>query len=623
MKFINKYQDGGSVPFMVYAPKPQQGEQPSSQSQQDKKSSDDDSKLSNSIINKLLDNSIPSDAKLFLEKVSSFSNNLLSDKNPIETLLSTPEGFNTIMNDLISIKHNKDDLIKTKDNLITNGGLGEIAIDVSGNVIGRDKEGKISKLTLDQYSANKDNFQLLTNNELLELRAYDKNMAFNNSIISILKNGEGMENVRSTIQSTISNLKYQKSNSYSTIDPKTNSIIEGLSLLEDGVNIETTASSNRVHMKEALTYLYSTMPQNQRNLLKAKATQLGYDPNTGSLELISLMMTAGTSEEITQKLKATPGGSGSGSGSDSGTMKSVKQIENWVTNKGEESVDSIKLGGNYTMILPSYKFKRLETSDGKTFDTKYPSVEQVITSAFPALSTTNSVMFGDKILKGREANRVILDGSGYQKVYLPFDKKIYDDKKIYVPDLNLLKEYEKIVEKIKTNNITDKNEKINLFKTAGLLEYLNKDLEFDTNIDRSDLVQPFFHGTGIAQKGDVGFGLWDNISDSFEDVSDNYDNDVLSEMIKSASGDDKAADYWGISWVANDYISGNVFFHTSDDGIAASTQSGNLGLSKDEFNRNTVERKINESKSRSFVRQESENGRFTLDNLSNLPSKVK
>lgn len=171
-------------------------------------------------------------------------------------------------------------------------------------------------MSIDEYSKNKDNYQLLTNNDLLQMRSYDKNGAFNNSMISILQNGEGMENVQKTIKGVVDQMKVQKQKGEQFLDASQSNILKGIDGLQGLLKVGESQESSRIYAQQALEYLYTTLPQSQRNLLRAKAAQMGLDPTKGALDIIKQNIIFGTQESKEQSLdlQKKPGDSGSGEG---------------------------------------------------------------------------------------------------------------------------------------------------------------------------------------------------------------------------------------------------------------------------------------------------------------------
>jgi hypothetical protein len=80
-----------------------------------------------------------------------------------------------------------------KSKLYENGGIGEAAISANGEVVVKNAEGGINIIPISKF--NPEEHQAVSNNELIQLRAYDKSLSFNNNLTSILKNGEGTANI--------------------------------------------------------------------------------------------------------------------------------------------------------------------------------------------------------------------------------------------------------------------------------------------------------------------------------------------------------------------------------------------------------------------------------------------
>ena len=86
-----------------------------------------------------------------------------------------------------------------------NGGINELAITDRGQIFCSNSEGDFQLLSLDQLKENPE-YQPLTNSELLYYRAQSPQLANNNELLKVVKNGIGIESVTKMIQDSIGNL---------------------------------------------------------------------------------------------------------------------------------------------------------------------------------------------------------------------------------------------------------------------------------------------------------------------------------------------------------------------------------------------------------------------------------
>jgi hypothetical protein len=104
-------------------------------------------------------------------------------------------------------KANKEWYDKAYDKLRTDGALNEYAIDSTGHFIGMNVEGDFERFTAQQVTDGEiGDYELLTNSNLLDIRARYPNAAFNSNLIMEAANGISMQQVTEHISKVIQNL---------------------------------------------------------------------------------------------------------------------------------------------------------------------------------------------------------------------------------------------------------------------------------------------------------------------------------------------------------------------------------------------------------------------------------
>lgn len=198
-------------------------------------------------------------------------------------------------------KFYKEHYDKAVENLESNQGLSEAAIDSYGNVIMKDTEGRVQKVAAsDLQNAYAAGYQNVTNSQLLTQRSEDINSSFNGDLIAVAENGIGMKFIDDKIKDLISQVKSdsEEFQTYTKITGDKDAIKGGLALLpklqqsiSSSGSLQDTiqglyksgqlTESNVDQLSAALTYLQESLPQNAQTLLltktkgdQAKALQL-------------------------------------------------------------------------------------------------------------------------------------------------------------------------------------------------------------------------------------------------------------------------------------------------------------------------------------------------------------
>ena len=185
-------------------------------------------------------------------------------------------------------------LVKEKD------GIQEAAVTSDGRVIVREKgNNQIQAVDPSEYFKNRNKYQIQTNGELLYARAHDKNMAFNNSVLSIVQNGTSMTEISKFVNDFISKLGTSSQPIEGYTAKQAQKILGGVQALQDASkeNIESMpidgiykvklkSSTQNEQASYAISAIYNSLNANQKALLKMHSN--GKD--SGALELIKEMV---------------------------------------------------------------------------------------------------------------------------------------------------------------------------------------------------------------------------------------------------------------------------------------------------------------------------------------------
>lgn len=194
---------------------------------------------------------------------------------------------------------------KALDNVKSNGGLNEAAIDQYGQVYMTN--GKDYKL-MSPEEAKQSGWKQMTNQDLLYLRANDPNLSGKDEILNVVNNGIGISQVTKMIQDSIGNLGTNSNSETAYATTQQGQLIQGLNdfikaaqetgqydaSIEDLYKAQIINKTQASQASQAIAYIYKTLPQNAKSLLKTR-TQGGTDKE--ALNLVSTLVLSKTSED--------------------------------------------------------------------------------------------------------------------------------------------------------------------------------------------------------------------------------------------------------------------------------------------------------------------------------------
>lgn len=247
-----------------------------------------------------------------------------------------------------------------------NGSLEEYAITPAGKLVVQFEDGTIQEVAPSEYHNLNRNCAILTNNDLLNLRAQSPNLINDNSVLSIVNNGIGMEKVSELILKHFQNLgtsEYQRSGptwvingqrygAYELVAKTIEQLNGGFELYgqaqlrPDGTyDTQVISKQQTEQFKQALSWLIGSLPKNALQVLTARAAIDGIDPEKLLTNLI------GSTMSVTNTIKFTydefdeesTGGRSSGSSEDPKDLKYGIASE-WVKGYGALGIIRISPG---------------------------------------------------------------------------------------------------------------------------------------------------------------------------------------------------------------------------------------------------------------------------------------
>ena len=462
---IQKYQYGASyTPISREVMGQSQGEPATSPSSEKK----DDKLIEQEIIKVLGENGIPTDVDYFLSQAQSFlqdSTNIFSGKktNTMSQLIRLRSLANRLQHNNALYK-NATDRIK-----VENTGS-DVAISNDGNLYVYDGES-VKKVTPTDYSKNPEEYQVLTNAELIHLRERDPELKFDESILHDLSNSIGMKSIMEQIIGAIKKFGTSTQKGYTVkAGGQVQRGLEALMSLDpDGLyEIETSDSKAAQDINSAIIYLYKNLNTNAKNVLRATTAAEGLNPSDVNdvTRILKEALFEHTDTSIkVNAIKDPTKGSGSGSGDSAGSQ--IKEVwGDFVTKDGGSyrNTNIVMPGGNVSFNVPAKHYNFIEGKENTAIDNVTlgdESFNNLISKGL--IDTRRTSYIGDLPIDNMAfaGKDIIVDNTrGGTVMYLP----IKQDGEL---DLSMMKQMSEIQDQIIKSRITNTEAKKKIWEDNG------------------------------------------------------------------------------------------------------------------------------------------------------------
>lgn len=535
MKIQFKQQGGAMPPYVSYTPfvPASQSNIPIQQQQQQQSTTIKDSTKQDMSDKDLLN---------MIEKIDGLPNDMeniileLKQMYTIQSILpstsSSKKLVDLYLNSLYKAKvanFNKKEFDDTYNLVKSNKGLSEVAITTDGNLVAQNlNTGEIKQLTVNDYLSNKQKYEeqgikLLTNSNLLYIRAHYPQFTFKNEIFQIVENGIGLEKVQNLLKDNVSTLGKTENTIITDVYKQNGKVVAGMEILQNLKGTNTSidglyeakkiTSEQRQQAKAAVEYLYATLPENAKTLLDLKSGK----GKGGSLKLIEYLILSKSdikqSNELTYKGDYNLNGTKRSSGSKNGDSDNLKYntAAQLLLGVGYKSNFVIQDGTSDGIVVRSNEFPA--TNGQQTLGKS--SLLDLTKSDYGGILQFKDATMGGIPISQNALNKVITDG-----IVHSLDMIIDQDaaqKRIIKPDLKALKRKQQADDYIKQNNIDEKD----INKVNEVYKNFNLPMLYDQN-GRLNAVSyarfAVFDGTAISS-------AFENSSDS-----DITFNDYLKEL---------------------------------------------------------------------------------------------
>lgn len=583
---IPKLQQGGAAPpFVSWSPIPTTPVAPTTETEgtpsKSESSNSEDGLLSKDMVKLLMENGLPSDVEAFTESMNRlYTDPMYRTTGKLDTTALSSQYLGIISN-INKIKYNKELYDSNIKRLTENGGLSDIAISNVGRMVVQNLEtGEFSQITPTEYYENPELYKAVTNGDLAHLRAINPKLAFNSDIFNVLNNGIGQEEIQKYINTAISDLGKTISSSSEYVSAEGQKLMNGINqlienpkvrsyIVSDGVyKITSEEESNVEQAKSALDYLYSTLPENAKNYIRAKAAINGLDPKTGFNQVLASLMKSkiSTKSDLKVDFDSTLTKAKNGTSDDSkGTIEVTqdRELRDGFNSPENIRMYSINTGGGYSFITPAVVLPALKSYDGKSV-VGQQRLDQVIENSTLSTGYKNSMWFGNKKVEAMDLDRMAFEGGEVAGTYLPV--KIGQDGSAK-PDLDSLAGIEAAEDQIKRNGgseVVSEMQQREIYRNNGVEEYygIRKDPRLLVN---KGMVRFFYMVNAVAADGgasDIKFGE----NNPYVEESKNYDqmNAYMNKLISGKEGDNEVNSWYLFDWGGDNIYSGTFFIEAPD-----------------------------------------------------------
>ena len=577
-----KMQMGGVAPFYIYRPYMSGMEQSmssqvsasgTSSSSSSKKDNEGKDKLDmiKELFKAIQGQGLPIDVSTVYQDISK----VLSKAKAFGEDLSTDDIASMYLNSMLKInnlKYSKDVFDKAKAQATANDALNEYAVTAGGALVLQNKEGEVKLGTYQDYVNSKGKWNPITNDQLLNLRAYSPNMALfkGDELMQIVNNGVGMTKIAAQIKSMASTLGSSEQRIEGISEVQNNKIKAGLQILAgtDGTpdgfyKVTQDKKDSSANVKAALTYIYSMLPNNYKTVLKMHS---GSEDN--SKALIASMLSSQISDYYKEDVAPLTG------------KASDKDKETSMDKLGINSATQLLLGmssprefafsiGNGNMFNGMARVSSI-TKDGNPIGADFAYSDIYKSDLHKNLDLDNA-SFGDVPINKALKDRIIIDNSTIAGIDLPYTT---DRNGRIIPDFQLLNRIEEADQEVLRAGInpeTDPQKVNEIYAKHNLPIKYGADNRLTGNYKRFAVVQAtaiedvFLDKSGLASNGTLSL-----VSD--EDEITKY----VNEIKKTTGQKDIDMDRPGLFTGDKDVYKGSIFIPIIGDLVDAVSATGGL-----------------------------------------------
>ena len=591
---IFKFQQGGvTPPYVAYQPVIVSDKRTTSPSEMAEKvvTDSEKGKLSDKDLYTMLKEKLkglPSDVEEAMTKIQQVENIAKMD---FDGSLSQNLSFKYLnaLKTMNNLTFSREQYDKAMENVKSNGGLNEVAINQYGQIYMTD--GKNFELMTPE-EAKQSGWQAVTNSDLLYMRANSVNFANKDEIFNVVNNGIGIDKVTDYIQKCIQNLGASKTEETLYANVTAGTILKGLNDFKQAVaqsgNYDATIQdlySGKLISKDsaeqaiqALSFIYQSLPVNMKSLLKTR-TENGTDDE--AKVLVGQLISSKTSPEKTFELKLE----------DQAIDHQEKEGKD---GKNPYSIKGLSMDP-MTMMLAGYGQKNnfiIQTAAGASNGIKIPTVQMPITkngkdgigmtslidvasSDFAGYLDFSNAFMGDVQIPQAGMQNIAIDGTALYTAYLPLDIQYFNETGKKRPDIAMLGRYKQAQDEINQLKTKDPNKINAIYRNHNLPIMYSPNGDVLTNYIKFGIL----NGTAL----DSAFEDNVQMADYLTETTDKNTIANTLNILNKDRGEKNKIDYDEQSWwdsispIFNDYThvyKGTIFMPINDDYFTYSAAAG-------------------------------------------------
>lgn len=473
-----------------------------------------------------------------------------------------------------------------------NGGINELAINERGQLICVNKDGDFKYFLPEELKENP-GYSPVTNSELLRWRAYSPELANDNKILGIVANGIGIKSIMDYIGGIISSLGTNTEVREGFASTSSKEVLSGLQAFQkasqEAVNSgrqydgtvdnlykgKLLTQSQAQQAKYALSFIYKSLPQNAKTLLKTKAETAD---DEGALQMLGeLIQSQITNRNEFTMTVDTPSLSKAGSDNSSpkaGTPEAIKLDPVALLQAGygqKQTITIMTKGGMQNGIQVTTVSMPIVSKEGKSMGVG--TLSDVAESGFAGYLNFENVTMGGVRIDPTGFQNVVVNGAQLYTAYLPIDTEEYIDSGNIRPDIDMLKRLKAAQNEIKEGNITNKQQINKIYENHNLpVMFDNQGEVLLSNYQKFALI----NGTAIEQafSEDAKFAEWLS-----ETTDENVVKNVLNIIQKGRSKEDRIAfnakNWYNEIFDSYDHVyKGTIFIPVNEDYFTYSAAMG-------------------------------------------------
>lgn len=440
---IFKFQQGGvTPPYVAYQPVIVSDKRTTSPSEMAEKVATDSEKgkLTDKDLYTMLKEKLkglPSDVEEAMYKIQQVENIAKMD---FDGSLSQNLSFKYLnaLKTMNNLTFSREQYDKAMENVKSNGGLNEVAINQYGQVYMTD--GKNFELMTPE-EAKQSGWQVVTNQDLLYMRANSANFANKDEIFNVVNNGIGIDKVTDMIKNSIGTLGHTSNSETAYATTPQGQLIQGLNdfiqaaqstgqydaTISDLYKAQIINKTQAQQAEQAIAYIYQTLPQNAKTLLKTKTNS---GSNEEVLNLISQLVLSKTDTEKsftvdleggpTKKSMSKDANAGSKDDSDLKTSLPLQIMQDM----GSAYIAPVTIdkGNGIQMSVYGSFYSAVNDKKGETIVNT--SLQNMLAQSGlqDIVKNVRNITFGDQKLSPEQLSKITYNNTGVVRANLPVNE---------------------------------------------------------------------------------------------------------------------------------------------------------------------------------------------------------